>query len=109
VETLSDQKQKRKCYASGQDTRRHYHNSHPLSEQSAQIENHKQAGYADYDKVIGTDHKYTIVTVMERKSGYAVIANVENKTADMAGREVATKTSTGYCVNSSLRSGRWDQ
>lgn len=35
------------------------------------------------DTVIGANHKQPIVTVVERKGGYAVIAKVSNKTADL--------------------------
>ena len=38
--------------------------------------------------MIGTNHKQAIVTVVERKSGYAVIAKVSNKTADLVGAAI---------------------
>ena len=33
--------------------------------------------------MIGKSHKHAIVSLVERKSGYAVLAKVENKTADL--------------------------
>ena len=45
----------------------------------------QQVGHWECDTVIGANHKQAIVTVVERKSGYAVMAKVSNKTADMVG------------------------
>ena len=42
--------------------------------------------------VIGANHKQAIVTTLvERKSGYAVIARVENKTADLVGAAIVNR------------------
>ena len=38
--------------------------------------------------LIGANHKQAIVTVVERKSGYAVMAKVSNKTADLVGQAI---------------------
>jgi IS30 family transposase len=38
--------------------------------------------------VIGTNHKQAMVTVVERKSGYAVMAKVSNKTTDLVGATI---------------------
>ncbi len=54
-----------------------------MSERPAYIEGRKQIGHWECDTVIGAKHKGAIVTVVERKSGYAVIAKVSNKTADL--------------------------
>ena len=40
------------------------------------------------DRVIGAAHKQAIVTVVERKSGYAVMAKVSNKTSDLVGSAI---------------------
>jgi IS30 family transposase len=40
------------------------------------------------DTVIGAAHKQAIVTVVERKSGYAVMAKVSNKTSDLVGSAI---------------------
>ncbi|MDH4449487.1 MAG: IS30 family transposase [Rhodoferax sp.] len=82
---LRCQKQKRKRYASGRDRRGQIPNRRPLSERPAHIEERKQIGHWECDTVIGANHKQAIVTVVERKSGYAVIAKVSNKTADLVG------------------------
>ena len=38
--------------------------------------------------VIGEDHKQAIVTLVDRKSGFAVQANVSNKKAILVGRAI---------------------
>jgi len=85
---LRCQKQKRKRYASGRDRRGQIPNRRPLSERAAHIEGRKQVGHWECDTVIGANHKQAIVTVVERKSGYAVIAKVSNKTADLVGAAI---------------------
>ena len=85
---LRCQKQKRKRYASGRDRRGQIPNRRPLSERPAHIEGRKQVGHWECDTVIGANHKQAIVTVVERKSGYAVMAKVSNKTADLVGQAI---------------------
>ena len=85
---LRCQKQKRKRYASGLDRRGQILNRWPLSERPAHIEGRKQVGHWECDTVIGANHKQAIVTVVERKSGYAVIAKVSNKTAGLLSQAI---------------------
>jgi IS30 family transposase len=47
-----------------------------------------QVGHWECDTVIGAAHKQAIVTVAERKSGYAVMAKVLNKTSDLLGSAI---------------------
>ena len=42
---------------------------------------HLQIGHWEGDTLIGKSHKQAIVSLVERKSGYAVLAKVQNKTA----------------------------
>ncbi len=85
---LRCQKQKRKRYASGRDRRGQIPNRRPLSERPAHIEGRQQVGHWECDTVIGANHKQGIVTVVERKSGYAVMAKVSKKTADLVGAAI---------------------
>ena len=85
---LRCQKQKRKRYAGGLDRRGQIPNRRPLSERPVHIEDRKQVGHWECDTVIGANHKQAIVTVVERKSGYAVIAKVSNKTSDLVGAAI---------------------
>ncbi len=47
------------------------------------IEARKQIGHWECDTVIGAGHKGAIVTMVERKSGYAAIEKVPNKTSEL--------------------------
>lgn len=85
---LRCQKKKKKRYASGRDRRGQIPNRRPLSERPAHIEERLQVGHWECDTVIGANHKQAIVTVVERKSGYAVIAKVSNKTSDLVGAAI---------------------
>jgi IS30 family transposase len=48
-------------------------------------------GHWECDTVIGVKHKGAIVTMVERKSGYAVMAKVVNKTSDLVGSAIVNK------------------
>jgi IS30 family transposase len=82
---LRCQKQKRKRFASGRDSRGQIPNRRPLRERPAHIHKRLQVGHWESDTVIGAAHKQAIVTVVARKSGYAVMAKVSNKTSDLVG------------------------
>ena len=88
---LRCQKQKRKRYASGRDRRGQIPNRRPLIERPAHVEARKQVGHWECDTVIGAKHKGAIVTMVERKSGYAVMAKVVNKTSDLVGSAIVGK------------------
>lgn len=85
---LRCQKQKRKRYASDLDRRGQISNRRPLSERPAHIDKRLQVGHWDCDTVIGANHKQAIVTVVEYKSEYAVIAKISNKTSDLVGSAI---------------------
>ena len=85
---LRCQKQKRKRYAGGRERRGQIPNRRPLSDRPLHIEARSQVGHWECDTVIGAAHKQAIVTVVERKSGYAVMAKVSNKTSDLVGSAI---------------------
>ena len=66
-------------------------NRRPISERPSHIEDLKKVGYWEGDTVIGTAHKQAIVTLVEHKSGFAVMAKVLNKSADLVGRAIEAK------------------
>ena len=81
--SLRCQKQKRKRYAGGRDRRGQIPNRRPLSERPLHIKDRKQIGHWECDTVIGASQKGAVVTMVERKSGYAVLAKVSNKTSEL--------------------------
>lgn len=84
---LRSQKPRRKRYLHGRDRRGQIPNRRPISERPS----HMQVGHWEGDTVIGAAHKQAIVTLVERKSGYAVLAKVSNKTADLVGQAIEDK------------------
>jgi transposase, IS30 family len=88
---LRCQKQKRKRYASGRDRRGQVPNRRPLSERPLHIEARRQVGHWECDTVIGASHKGAVVTMVERKSGYAVMAKVEKKTSELVSSAIVDK------------------
>jgi IS30 family transposase len=88
---LRCQKQKRKRYASGRDRRGQIPNRNPLSKRPAHVEIRKQVCHWECDTVIGVKLKGAIVTMVERKSGYVVMAKVVNKTSNLVGSAIVDK------------------
>ena len=88
---LRCQKQKRKRYAGGRDRRGQIPNRRPLSERPLHIEARRQVGHWECDTVIGANHKGAVVTMVERKSGYAVMAKVEKKTSELVSSAIVYK------------------
>lgn len=81
--SLRCQRKRRKRYAGGRDRRGQILGRRPISERPKYIEERRQIGHWEGDTLIGKRHKHAIVSLVERKSGYAVLAKVENKTADL--------------------------
>ena len=90
---LRCQKKRKKRYASGRDRRGQIVGRRPISERPQHIEARSQVGHWEGDTVIGAHHKQAVVTLVERKSGYAVIAKVINKTADLVSSAIISKLS----------------
>ena len=90
-EQLRCQKKRKKRYASGRDRRGQIVGRRPISERPAHIESRSQVGHWEGDTVIGAHHKQAVVTLVERKSGYALIAKVSNKTSDLVSQAIITQ------------------
>ncbi len=88
---LRSHKPRRKRHLCGRDRRGQIPNRRAISHRPAHIELRKQVGHWEGDAVIGAAHKQAIVTLVERKSGFAVLAKVTNKSADLVGRAIENK------------------
>ncbi|CAM3740549.1 IS30 family transposase [Polynucleobacter brandtiae] len=88
---LRCQKKRKKRYASGRDRRGQIVGRRPISERPQHIEARSQIGHWEGDTVIGAAHKQAIVTLVERKSGYALISKVNNKTSELVSNAIITK------------------
>lgn len=62
-----------------------------MSERRGYVEDRKHVGHSEGYTVIGANHKQAIVTMVERKSGYAVIDKVANKTADLVSAAIVSR------------------
>lgn len=82
-EQLRCQKQRKKRYASGRQHRGQIIGRRPINERPAQIETRSQIGHWEGDIIIGAHHQQVVVTLVERKSGYVILAKVNNKTANL--------------------------
>jgi len=80
---LRCQKKRRKRYAGGRDRRGQIIGRRPISERPASIETRSQVGHWEGDTLIGKGHKHAIVSLVERKSGYAVLKKVSKKTSEL--------------------------
>lgn len=81
--SLRCQRKRRKRYAGGRERRGQILGRRPICERPGHIEERRQIGHWEGDTLIGKGHKHAIVSLVERKSGYAVLAKVVNKTADL--------------------------
>jgi len=80
---LRCQRKRRKRYAGGRTRRGQIIGRRAISERPVHIEERRQIGHWEGDTLIGKSHKQAIISLVERKSGYAVLAKVKNKTADL--------------------------
>ena len=80
---LRCQKKRRKRYAGGRDRRGQIIGRRPISERPTHVEKRSQIGHWEGDTLIGKGHKQAIVSLVERKSGYAVLKKVSKKTSEL--------------------------
>jgi len=80
---LRSQKKRRKRYASGRQRRGQIPNRRSIHERPAVVDLRLEVGHWEGDTVIGARHKQAIVTLVERKRGYAKLFKVSNKTAEL--------------------------
>lgn len=85
---LRCQKKRRKRYGKGHERRVQIVGRRSIEQRPAHIESRSQIGHWEADTVIGVNHKQAIVTLVERKSGYAVITKVQNKTAKLVSKAI---------------------
>ena len=88
---LRCQKKRKKRYASGVERRGQIVGRRPIHERAANVELRRSVGHWEGDKGIGAGHKQAIVTLVERKSGYAVLMKVNHKTSELMSSAVIKK------------------
>lgn len=85
---LRCQKQRRKRYASGQQRRGTIPNRRSISERPAAVETRHRVGHWEGDTIIGAGHQQAIVSLVERKSGYCLLAHVPRKTSEAVSQAI---------------------
>jgi IS30 family transposase len=73
---LRCQKQRRKRYASGQQRRGRIPNRRSITERSPAVESRRRIGHWEGDTLIGKGCKQAVVSLVERKSGFCLLAHV---------------------------------
>lgn len=103
------QKKCKKYYASDLDRRGPITGRRPISERHKHIEARYQIGYWEGDTVIGAAHKQAILTIVERKSGYALIAKVSNKTLDLVSQTIIAKLNSSTPLVKTRNFDNWEK
>jgi len=86
-------RRRRKRYGSGRDRRGQIPNRWPIGTRPAVVEARSRVGHWEGDTVIGAGHKQAIVSLVERKSGLAILAKVSNKTAELVSQAIIDRLS----------------
>ena len=68
----------------GRDRRGHIPNQRRIDERPAHIERRAQVGHWEADTVVGPHHASALLSIVERKSGYTLIAKLADRTASSA-------------------------
>lgn len=84
---LRCQKQRRKRYGH-HDRRGSLPNRVSIDQRPATVESRSRVGHWEGDTIIGVGHQQAIVSLVERKSRFALLAKVENKTAQAVGETI---------------------
>ncbi|MFM2112328.1 MAG: hypothetical protein RLZZ271_988 [Pseudomonadota bacterium] len=63
----------------------------PISQRPAHVEQRKRIGHWEGDTVIGAAHQQAVLTLVERKSGFAQIVKVSHKSADLVSQAIEDK------------------
>ncbi len=89
--SLRYQKKRRERYASGHDRRGQIPHRRSILERPKSVEQRAHIGHWEGDTVIGTAHQHAIVTLVERKSGFAVVTKVERKTSEQVSAAITKR------------------
>lgn len=77
---------RKRCSASNRRRRGRIANQRPIDERPAHIEQRAQVGHWEFDSIVGPNHGSSLLTGVERKSGYVVIALLDKTGAEGACR-----------------------
>jgi IS30 family transposase len=86
--SLRCSKKRRKRYGSGRQRRGKVVGRVGIEKRCPRVEHRATVGHWEGDTVIGKNHKYAIVTLVERKTGYALTRKVKTRNAQQVGTAV---------------------
>jgi IS30 family transposase len=69
----------------------------PISERPAEVETRQRIGHWEGDTVMGSDMHHCVLTLVERKTGYAIIKKLTARTADQV-TKAATRAIRRHCA-----------
>lgn len=85
---LRSQKPRRKRHQAGRDRRGQIPNRCSISQRPGHVQHRKQVGHWEGDTVIGAAHQQAVVTLVERKSGFAKIVKVPTRSAELVSQAI---------------------
>lgn len=91
---LRCQKKRRKRYGSGRDRRGQIIDRRGISDRPSHVEARLQVGHWEGDTLMGARHQHAIVSLVERKTGYAILTKVDRKTSDLVSRAIIRRLKT---------------
>jgi IS30 family transposase len=68
----------------------------PIGERPAEVEGRQRIGHWEGDTVMGSDKRHCVLTLLERKTGYAIIKKLKARTKDEVTR-AATRAIASHC------------
>ena len=71
----------------------------PIAERPAEVERRQHIGHWEGDTVMGSDMRHCVLTLVERKTGYAIIAASSRRSRSTT----APNSTTTHCSNSASR------
>lgn len=91
---LRCQKKRRKRYGSGRERRGQIIGRRAISERPSDVEARLQVGHWEGDTLMGARHKHAIVSLVERKTGYAILTKVRRKTSNLVSGAIIRRLKT---------------
>ena len=81
-------KKRRKRNSSGYKSRGQIKNKIPIDERPSIVETRERIGDWEIDTVVGKQHKGAVISIVERKSRFSLLAIVDQKTSDLVSENV---------------------
>lgn len=80
---------RKRCSGSNRNRRGHIANQRRIDERPAHVEQRAQVGHWEFDSIVGPAHASSLITGVERRSGYVVVARLDQPGAQGASQAMA--------------------